>query len=178
MDYAIRPFSAEDLEQTDEQLGWQLVATWVGHHAIKAGFNPHEIPPQWAEKLIAETAKMDSDSVSNAALESMFRKACAGDMTTAGKMLRDYLQRGAQEMVNQKYANIGISKAMGNKRGGKHTAKAKQEKAATWHTKVERKARELLAQSIPARDLAGKLSQTCDVSADRIRRHLKKVGVK
>jgi len=172
------PLSAEDLELPNEKLGWWLVSTWVGHHAQRAGFPLDAIPPEWATRLIEETAKMDSDSVANASLESIFRKACAGSMESAGRMLREYLHTGAVAIVTGKYADVGIKQTVGRKKGGQKAAASKKADAASWHKSCEQKALALLAQGKKRRDLAGILAPQFSVTARQVRAVLKKTEVK
>ena len=172
------PLSAEDLQQSDEELGWWLVSTWIGHHAQRAGFVLDSIPPEWAARLVEETAKMDSESVVNAPLESAFRKGCKGDMAAAGRMLRTYLHSRAAGLVNAKYAAVGIKQAVGRKKGGKKAAVKKKAKAATWHAPCVRKATALLQQGKAGHELAGILAPQFKVTPQTIRSVLKKAKVK
>ncbi|MFC5583339.1 hypothetical protein [Rhodanobacter terrae] len=172
------PLSAEDLKQPDEKLGWWLVSTWIGHHAQRAGFALDAIPPEWATRLVEETAKMDSESVANAPLESAFRKACGGDMAAAGRMLRAYVHSGAVAMVNEKYAAVGIKQTVGRKKGGKKAAAVNKAVAAPWHASCAEKARALLEQGKSPRELTGMLATQFQRDVTTIRRVLKKAGVK
>lgn len=93
--------------QPDEKLGWWLVAAWIGFQADKAGIPRGSIPHGWTEGLIRESANMDSDSVENASLESAFRKACNGDMATAGRMLRGIVEAGGYSQAVERLARTG-----------------------------------------------------------------------
>ena len=62
--------------------------------------------------------------------------------------------------------------------GGKEGSKTRKAHAKEWQVIAEERARKLLAEGVSGRELAGRLAQTIDASADRIRRHLKKVGLK
>ncbi|MEW9570542.1 hypothetical protein ABQJ54_02120 [Rhodanobacter sp. Si-c] len=130
------PLTTVDLSNTDEELGWWLVATWVGHHALKAGYQLNEIPPAWAERLIEDTGKLDSDSVRNAALESMFRKACAGHMETAGKMLREHLRLCAVEIAKEKAARTGAKVRKPFAEHNRERGLASATAAATWQAQA------------------------------------------
>jgi len=73
----------------------------------------------------------------------------------------------------------GAKLRVDRKRGGKKAADTNRNAAATWHADVEKRARRLLASGINPRELAGKLAQTTSgVTADSIRRHLRKAGIK
>lgn len=162
----------------DEDLGQWLVTAWLAFQADKAGIDRSAIPREWATQLVEKSSKMDSDSVANSSLESMFRKACAGDVASAGRMLRTYLISRAEAVVRDKYAGIGIEHAKGRKRGGKKTANARQAASKAVHAKWVDAARSLLEQGKSSRDLAGILATRFNVTARAIRDALKKAEVK
>lgn len=110
--------TAEDLAKPDEELGKWLVSRWLVHQARKRGIPIDNIPEDWAASIIEASAGMDSENVENAALESMFRKACSGDFAAAGRMLRVYVHKGAETVVKDKYAGKAIRQAVGSRKGG------------------------------------------------------------
>lgn len=168
----------ELVKLSDYDLGMWLVASWIGFQAAKAGMKPEAISEEWALGIVEASAAMDSESVENAALESMFRKACGGDPWAAGRMLRSYLWDGAETMVSEKYADAGIKLARGRMKAGKKTAKAKQSDAASWHAKCAEKARALLQQGRAPRELAGVLAPIFGVTPKAIRSVLKKANLR
>jgi hypothetical protein len=164
--------------QPDEDIGWWLIATWMGHQAQKEGFALNAIPEEWAIRLIERTAVIDTDSISNAPLESAFRKACAGDMATAGRMLRDYCLQGAREIVNAKYAVIGIKGAIGRKTGNEKSVASKKKDADERHAPMVKQARDLLNQGKNRRDLPSILADKFGIDSTTVRRALKKAGIR
>lgn len=168
----------ELVKLSDYDLGMWLVASWLAFQAEKAGIARNAISKEWALGIVEASAAMDSDSVENAALESMFRKACGGDPWAAGRMLRSYLWDGAETMVVEKYADAGIKQARGRMKGGKKSAEAKQSDVASWHAKCAEKARALLQQGKAPRELAGILAPIFNVTPTAIRTVLKEAKVK
>ena len=73
---------------------------------------------------------------------------------------------------------LEVARISASSNGGREGSKARKRRAKEWQSGAEERARKLLAQGVPARELAGRLAQTVDASADRIRRHLKKAGLK
>ena len=170
--------SAEQLQQSDEDLGWWLLSTWIGYQAQKAGVPLDAIPSDWAAQLVEATGRMDSDSVTSAPLESMFRKACAGNFDVAGRMLRNYVRQGGETLVAQQYASIGIAHAVGRKRGGKNAGDRKKRDAAPWQAECIAKAKDMLAKGTASHELAGKLAARFGKHPTVIRKVLKNASVK
>lgn len=73
---------------------------------------------------------------------------------------------------------LEVARLTASSHGGREGSKTRKAYAKEWQLVAEERARKLLAQGVPERELAGRLAQTVDASADRIRRHLKKVGLK
>jgi hypothetical protein len=106
----------EALELSDEDLGEWLLTAWLGLQAEKAGMARTEISHEWITQLLEETAKIDSESVAHAPLESAFRKACKGDMAAAGRMYRTHLFNRTDAAVNAKFAERDLKRQAGTKR--------------------------------------------------------------
>lgn len=73
---------------------------------------------------------------------------------------------------------LEVARLGASSKGGREGGQTRKTRAKGWQATVEGKARKLLAQGVPERELAGRLAQTTSVKADTIRRHLKKVGLK
>lgn len=73
---------------------------------------------------------------------------------------------------------LEVARLIASSNGGKEGSKTRKTRAKEWQLVAEESARKLLARGVSERELAGRLAQTVDASADRIRRHLKKVGLK
>ena len=168
----------ELVELPDEDLGQWLVTSWLYFQASKDGIAPNVTLGEWATQVLEKTGRMDSDSVANAALESMFRKAVKGDVASAGRMFRTYLHSLAQAKVRDKYAAVGIKQTVDRKKGGKKTAQAMRDAAAPWHAACVKKARTLLVQDRSSRELAGILARQFNVTPQTINAVLKKAKVK
>lgn len=177
-DQTLRVLGPADLSKSDEELGKWLVAAWLGYQAEKAGIALESIPPDWATALIEASAKMDSDSVENAALESAFRKGCSGDYEAAGRMLRGYLWNGAKSMADEGMAQVARSLRVGNRTGGYKAGAKKKAEAAEWHKECVEAAKNLLGTGRSERELAGILAPRFHVTPTQIRTVLKKAKVK
>ncbi|MFA5901402.1 MAG: hypothetical protein WC829_20050 [Hyphomicrobium sp.] len=167
----------ELVKLSDDDLGLWLVTSWLAFHADKAGIARSAISEEWATAIITASVDMDSDSVENASLESMFRKACAGDLPAAGRMLRAYLFAGARAMVGDKYADIGIKHTMGRKKSGDNSTAARRAIAADWQARCVPRALGLLAAGRSPCELAGILAPQFAKTPTSIRTALKKAGV-
>lgn len=163
-----------DLSKSDRELGEWLVASWLGFQAEKAGIPVGNIPLEWATSIIEVSSNMDSDSVENAVLESVFRKACNGDYETAGRMLRAHMHDGAFSIVVEQYAQDGLMVRAGRRKGGKRTGASKSVVAAAWHEECRKAAEQLLANGRSRRELAGILSRRFGVTATQVRAVLRK----
>ena len=73
---------------------------------------------------------------------------------------------------------LEVARLRASSHGGREGSKTRKAHAKEWQVIAEERARKLLAQGVSERELAGRLAQTVDASADRIRRHLKKAGLK
>lgn len=113
----------ELLNLSDDDLGEWLITAWIGSHAQQAGFVPGAVTPddamrftELAKRLIEETAKVDSESVANAPLESVFRKAFKGDFAAAGRMYRTLLLNRTDAAVKAKFAARDLSRQQGTRK--------------------------------------------------------------
>lgn len=167
-----------DLTKTDAELGEWLLAAWVEMQAGKRGVPLDAIPSAWLERLIAETSRIDSDSVKNAPLESAFRKAAAGEFETAGRMLRGYMYSTAQGKADAKMAAVGRKQRIGNHKGGKKTGQRRRDEAKAWHQDCVAAAYKLLESGKSPRDLASILAPRFGVTPTQIRAVLRKAKVK
>ena len=75
-------------------------------------------------------------------------------------------------------AALEVARLSASSNGGREGGKTRKARAKEWQLVAEKKARKMLAQGVSERELAGRLEKTVDASADRIRRHLKKAGLK
>lgn len=113
----------ELVKLSDEDLGEWLITTWICDHAQQAGFAPGALLPEQAirftelaKRLIEETAKVDSESVEHAPLESAFRKACNGDLAAAGRMYRTHLLNRTDAAVKAKFVARDLSRQNGTRK--------------------------------------------------------------
>ncbi|GAB2493185.1 hypothetical protein GCM10027084_02370 [Pseudoxanthomonas sangjuensis] len=166
-----------DLNKTDDEIGQWMVAAWVGMQAERAGIPLNRIPEEWATSLIAETAKIDSDSVEHAALESAFRKACAGDYETAGKMLRDYVEAGATDLAKDRLVGEALPILRGKRKGSPKGGATNKAKAEGWQKTCIEAAKKMLAEGRAQHELAGVLSTQYKRTATQVRNVLQDAGV-
>lgn len=173
-----RPMTLEDFNLSDEELGRWLFDTWCAHQAEKYGVPLEEVTDEDIEFIRSRTMEVDSNTVENAALESIFRKAARGRFADAGKMLRAYMIDSALAQLAEKYAPIGVQQTALRMRGGQASAAKRGKKASDWQAKCIEHARALLATGTAPHELAGKCAQRFKRSPDTIRRILKKADVK
>lgn len=98
----------EALQLSDDDLGRLVFTTWLAFQAEKIGIPVSDFSPEMVSSLLAESADIDSPSVKNAALESMFRKLGAADFAAAGRMWREQLIAEALRMRSEKHAKTGL----------------------------------------------------------------------
>lgn len=178
MKITLPELSAEMLQQsTDEYLGTWLVATWTVFQAEKAGIPTDAIPRDWAEQCTETSAKMDSASIGNATLESMFRKAFSGNFTTAGRMLREYYAARAHAALLAKYAPAGIKQAAGRKKAGMKSGALKKETANAVHKKWVSDAQKLVASGKDPRNLTSIIAERTGATSSAIRPVLQAAGI-
>lgn len=166
-----------DLSKTDDEIGQWMVAAWVGMQAEKAGIPLSRIPEVWATSLVAETAKMDSDSVENAALESAFRKACSGDYEVAGRMLREYVMAGAEDLAKDRLVGESLPILRGRRKGSPKGGATNKAKAGKWQQECVEASRKMLADGRAQHELAGILSQQFGKTPTQVRNVLQEAGV-
>jgi len=162
------------LAKPDEEIGQWLVATWVGHKAEEAGIPLDDIPREWAIALIKKTAEVDSENVENAALESVFRKACKGDYASAGRMLRGLMIDGVVRISSENLADEALRYRAKKHQGSKRGAASNKAKAEPWHAECQKAAKDLLASGREKRELAGILSRRFGKTPTQIRTVLRK----
>lgn len=148
--------------RTDESLGWWLVSAWIGFQADKAGIPRDAVPEQLVEELVRATAAMDSDSVEVAALEKAIRRACNGDMASAGTLLRKIIVHDAVGEVKDRLAGTGLGVRRGGKKGSDRAKETPKGKGA--------KIREALAAAPKTRNRASLIARQFKVTADYVRK--------
>lgn len=166
-----------DLNMTDQEIGEWLVATWLGIQAEKRGIPLQKIPPEFARELVASTAKIDTDSVNDAALQSIFRKAHSGEYETAGRMLRKYILSRADSAVKAKYAPIGLARVRDRRNAGKATAAKKKKEAAEWHPKAIKHARSLVNTGRKPSETTAIVARQLGMSPRSVRPILQAAGI-
>lgn len=176
----LKPFieSLEDLQKTsDEDLGAKLLAYAIADEASKAGIPLDQIPEQFAERVRQHALTAEANTARNAAVEKALRKAASGDSETAGRLLREHLDREANAL---KFIPIGINRALQASEFGIKGAKANKSVGAENRHAVLVAATDILAAwttgpEPSVRRLAELVAQRVGISVSACRTHLAKL---
>ena len=99
------------LRGSDDELGMTLVAIAIRNVAHSLGLEDEDINEEFGKKVIENLLNAEAETASLAAVEKAFHKAAMGDVETAGKLIREYLYTGAEQIKLREFAVIGVRKS-------------------------------------------------------------------
>lgn len=88
-------FPVAALEKSDQELGVYLFGCYVGAVAQKHGILLDQITQEFVETVRQNVLNEETTTAENAALEKALHKAANGDVLTAGKIFREFMENGA-----------------------------------------------------------------------------------
>jgi hypothetical protein len=138
------PFPADALEHSDYELGGLLLAWWVMAESHNAGLPTDNIPEEFAERVRQRVLTLETQTAKDAPVEKALHKAAGGDFNAAGKILREHLKRGADQIIAEKYVPIGMTKVVRDKLYGRLGADHKRQEGEENRRSVEDAARRIL----------------------------------
>jgi hypothetical protein len=101
------PFPVDFLSRSDEVVGEALLGWWIGFQLERRGFDVSNLPQDLAERVTAATQPLESDEVRNMPLARALSLSARGEFARAGKMLRQIVLNGANDLVRDQAADLG-----------------------------------------------------------------------
>ena len=89
----------DDLNQSNVELGQDLLALWIASNAEKKGIDPYDVPIKIQEEIVLNTRLIDGDSAINAALEKAIKRAAQGEYEKAGALVRELFAEGVISII-------------------------------------------------------------------------------
>jgi hypothetical protein len=168
---------ADALKNGDYDLGRLLLAYFLKAQAYHAGLPVNPIPYEFAKRVTRLTRKVESSTAMNAAVALALHKAARGDFESAGRLLREHLDRESKAL---RFIPIGINRALQAAKFGTKGAKANKAVGAENRQAVLVAATDILAAWITGpepseRRLAELVAQRVGLSMSACRTHLKKL---
>ncbi len=91
--------TVDDLNQSNVELGQDLLSWWIAFNAEKKGIDPYDVPIKIQDEIILNMRSMDGDSATNAALEKAIKRAAQGEYEKAGELVRELVVEGVISII-------------------------------------------------------------------------------
>ena len=171
------------LSKSDEDLGELFLHLYARSTASMYGLPVDSM----LAVILANTSKIDTANPENTAWEKAIKKAAAGELAAAGRMVREALSVGAARRAVQNaadhFAGIGIARSnqtaeFGRARGAQIHSDARRNRQLVCDA-AGRIMQDAGMENCPSvRDIAGDVSAATNLSNTAVRRHLGKGRLK
>jgi hypothetical protein len=104
------PPTPEALQLPNEELALRYWAGWIELLLRRRNLSLSDLTPEIAEQLRIATLSMDGDSDAVAGEEKFLRRIASGDLDGAGRLIRQYYKRKANELAAHDEARTGRRK--------------------------------------------------------------------
>lgn len=170
----VRPLTLDDLRLPDDELGRLFLNICIAAEAENHGLPADSIPEEFSNRMISLFREIEAEHAKHTTVEKVLHKAATGDDSTAGRLLKEHMSAGAENMAN---ANLLIQQVQirlkGPRAGGAKTKKIKEEENAPRNAKIRSNAESLRKSGVDERLIRSKLADRHSLSKKQIGRILK-----
>ena len=167
----IPPLSADDLEKPDSELGRHFGDLFIFAEAANRGMGLDSIPEGFGASLLPALASIEADNARLAPVALALRKYVVGDFEAAGRLIREYLTDGAENLaIAKKFIEQSEKFQKGPKRGGASTKAKRQAWKEYSDRRIMSEVKKLEDAGRDDREIAGIVARKLGFSDRHIRR--------